>query len=64
MRVSQMSPGRVPDLGEVRSAVEREWSNDKAQGAQRTTVFSRLLKQYEVSFESEPKTPAQAAASP
>ena len=63
VRVSQMSPGRVPDLGEVRSAVAREWSNDKRK-ALADQRFSRLLKRYEVRIESEPKTPAQAAASP
>ena len=63
VRVSHMSSGRVPDLGEVRGAVAREWSNDKRKVLS-DERFSRLLKRYEVTIESGPQGSAQAAASP
>jgi hypothetical protein len=58
-----MNPGRVPPLAEVRGAVAREWANDKRK-ALADARFAKLLKRYEVTIEAEPKSPAQAAASP
>ena len=63
VRVSEMKPGRAPQLAEVREAVAREWTNEK-----RKTLADRrlaeLLNNYEVTIESEPKGPGEAAASP
>ena len=63
VRVQEISPGRMQALAEVRGAVEREWANEKRK-AIADLRFAKLLKRYEVTIESEPKSPAQAAASP
>ena len=63
VRVSETKPGRTPALAEVRDAVAREWANEKRK-ALGDARFSELLKRYEVTIESEPKSPGQAAASP
>ena len=63
VRVSDMIPGRMPALAEVRDAVAREWANVKRKELA-DARFAKLLKRYEVTIEAEPKRPAQAAASP
>ncbi len=62
-RVSEMRPGRMPALAEVRDAVAREWANEKRKALAQQR-FAELLKRYEVTIETGPKGPAQAAANP
>ena len=63
VRVSEMKPGGMPTLVEARDAVAREWANEKRK-ALADLRFAELLKRYEVTIESAPKGPAQAAADP
>ena len=63
VRVQEIRPGRIPTLAEVRGVVEREWANEKRK-ALADLRLAKLLKRYEITIESEPKSPAQAAASP
>jgi len=51
LRVVERKPGRVPALGEVRDAVQREWTNARRKSLD-DQRFAELLKGYVVSIES------------
>jgi hypothetical protein len=55
VRVSDYTSGRIPDLDEVRKAVEREWANERRK-AREDARFSELLKRYEVVIQNAPGT--------
>jgi hypothetical protein len=51
VRVSERKPGRLPPLSEVRSAVLREWSNERRHEIADAEIDA-LLKRYKVRIES------------
>ena len=51
VRVSERNPGRLPPLSEVRSAVLREWSNERRHKIADAEIDA-LLKRYKVRIES------------
>ena len=50
VRVTQRTPGRVPELGEVGDAVRREWANTERLNA-RERFYAGLLERYAVTVE-------------
>lgn len=54
VRVSERKPGRIPLLAEVRSAVAREWANDRRKEVEEQR-FNELLKRYDVVVEKRPE---------
>lgn len=56
VNVSALTPGRVPELAEIRDAVQREWANAKRREAL-DAYYAALLKRYRVTIEN----PAAAA---
>jgi parvulin-like peptidyl-prolyl isomerase len=59
IRLAARTEGRLPELAEIRSVVQREWSNEK-RIANRRKINDRLLEDYEVIIEwPEQKVAAQ-----
>ncbi len=58
VQVMEHKAGRIPVLDEVRSAVTREWTNEKRRALQ-DARFNELLKRYQVIIESTPRTAAR-----
>jgi hypothetical protein len=52
VRINARTPGYVPGLDEARTAVTREWENERRQAALADN-YARLLEQYEVVIEGE-----------
>ncbi|MGF1509775.1 MAG: peptidyl-prolyl cis-trans isomerase [Myxococcota bacterium] len=50
VRIESRQPGRIPPLSEIRSAVEREWTFERARAARRE-FDAQLLSEYEVEIE-------------
>ena len=50
IRLAARTESRLPELAEIRSIVQREWSNEKRIAARRK-MNERLLEEYEVSIE-------------
>jgi len=63
VRVRERVPGRVPELGEIRAVVEREWLAQRRQAAQ-DAWFRELRSRYVVTLQggvSEPSAPSAPA---
>ena len=63
IHVSEHTPGRVPDLAEIREDVAREWLNDKRKSLEEQRL-AELLKRYKVKIEANPQDAAQAEPAP
>ena len=50
IRIESRTPGRLPELAEIRNAVAREWANDKRLETKKG-VNDRLLEDYEIVIE-------------
>jgi len=50
VKIESRTEGRLPELGQIRAIVEREWSNDKRLEI-RKQINDRLLKEYEITVE-------------
>lgn len=61
VRINAHQPERVPELSEVRAAVEREWANDK-QKALEDRRLAALLTRYRITIEQSPKAAPRSAA--
>lgn len=55
VKVTEQTPGRLPRLKEIRSQVEREWTNERRQQIERQQL-DELLKRYTITI--EPLAPA------
>ena len=59
IRLEARTAGRLPELAEIRSVVQREWSNEQ-RIANRRKMNDRLLKDYEVIIDwPEEEVPGQ-----
>jgi hypothetical protein len=58
--ITEIKPGRMPDLAEVKEAVKREWLLARTEELKQVT-FRKLLENYEVVMQA-PVEPADAAA--
>jgi len=61
VRVSQKIAGRLPELSEVREAVEREWSVDQKKKL-KNNLYKKLREKYTVSFEPQDNKGASVPA--
>ena len=56
--IREMQPGRVPDMAEVRNAVEREWSADRRKQV-RDEFYASFRDRYDVVLEALQESPEQ-----
>ena len=63
VRVTEYQAGRLPALAEVRTAVEREWANDKRKAFE-DQRFAALLTRYRITIEATPKNAHRPANGP
>jgi len=63
VRIAEHKAGRVPALAEVRTAVEREWSNDKRKAIEQQRLAA-LLTRYRITTEQKPKGAPRLAIGP
>jgi hypothetical protein len=61
VRVEASTPGRVPELGEVRDAVARDWAYTSRRDA-RERFYQAVLRRYEVTIEGSELSTAGTAA--